>query len=204
MVRSLKLLKASCVIEGKANMCSYRLEAKVRGRGRTGDWPLRAARHRIAARPRPRATPFAGCLTARFRGCAAWHGAMAPCVDDTMPKSGSGRWTRGRVRERSPYRCGVRRRRISEHARTEMKTPARPFLLLRFDSLTIVTLSLTRCYVTRDSRRISRLFTLPATTAPYTDLPCRDLRRCRPRLWTRHALYHNQLPESPHRHVREP
>jgi hypothetical protein len=44
--------------------------------GPTADVPC-AARHRIAARPRPRATPFAGCLTARFRGCAAWHGAMA-------------------------------------------------------------------------------------------------------------------------------
>jgi hypothetical protein len=72
LVRSRQLLKASCVIEGKANMCSYRLEAKVRGRGRTGDWPLRAARHRIAARPRhsPGALPrdFVGAL----RGMGPW------------------------------------------------------------------------------------------------------------------------------------
>lgn len=121
-------------------MCSYRLEAKVRGRGRTGDWPLRrAAPHRGAS------APFAGCLTARFRGCAAWHGAMAAwtircrkaeVVVDARPRPGavsdSGPVLRWYV-DRSDL--GTREMNATAHA-------SATFLLLRFDSLTIVTLSL--------------------------------------------------------------
>ena len=105
MVRSLKLLKASCVILKARRICVFLPPGSEGARAlplaRTGHC---AARHRIAARASP-----------------------------------------------SP-RHAIRR------VPGDVKTPARPFLLRRFDSLTIVTLSLTRCYVTRDSRRISRLY----------------------------------------------
>jgi hypothetical protein len=74
LVRSRQLLKASCVIEGKANMCSYRLEAKVRGRAgalATGHWHC-AARHRIAARPRHSPGALRRDFVGALRGMGPW------------------------------------------------------------------------------------------------------------------------------------
>ena len=180
----------------------------ARAGGRTGDWPLalrRAAPHRGAS------APFAGCLTARFRGCAAWHGAMAAwtircrkaeVVVDARPRPGA-------VSDSGPVavlRWYVDR---SDLGTREMKTPARRSCFFDFGFADFGDYS----YV------VSVGVTLHAGFSPdqsdctghrhrtvYTDLP-RDLRRRSARCRTSsvdHTRCTTVLPESPHRHVREP